>query len=74
MMASSDLKQTKRLLCVEDHYLFRTAFALLLEWHMDLGSVQAKSLAEARRALSNLEEEFNLAIVDFDLPMEKVHS
>ena len=67
-MASSDLKQTKRLLFVEDHDLFRTAFALLLEWHMDLGSVQAKSLAEARRALSNLEEEFNLAIVDFDLP------
>jgi DNA-binding NarL/FixJ family response regulator len=67
MVASSDLKKTKRLLFVEDHDLFRTAFALLLEWHMNLDSVQVKSLTEARRALSSLEE-VDLAIVDIDLP------
>jgi two-component system invasion response regulator UvrY len=68
MMASSDHKKTKRLLFVEDHDLFRTAFALLLEWHMGLDSVQVKSLTEARRALSSLEDEVDLAIVDLDLP------
>jgi len=67
-MASSDLKETKRLLFVEDHDLFRTAFALLLEWHMDPDSIQVKSLTEARRALSSLEDEVDLAIVDLDLP------
>ncbi len=68
MMASSDLKKTKQLLFVEDHDLFRKAFALLLEWHMDLDSVEVRSLTEARRALSSLEGEIDLAIVDLDLP------
>src|SRR3712207_8786448 len=36
----------KRFLLIEDHTLFRESLALLLEWRMQLESVQAGSLAE----------------------------
>lgn len=68
MKTSSDLKKTKQLLFVEDHDLLRAAFALLLKWQLDFDSVQVRSLTEARRALSSLEGEVDLAIVDLDLP------
>jgi two-component system, NarL family, response regulator DesR len=58
----------KRLLLVDDNPLFREALALLLEWNMGLDSVQAASVAEARRILSGPRDGVGLAIVDIDLP------
>ncbi len=58
----------KRLLLVEDKALFREGLALLLEWRTGLGSVQAGSLAEAERILSDTEVKPACAIVDLDLP------
>jgi DNA-binding response OmpR family regulator len=58
----------KRLLLVDDNPLFREALALLLEWNMGLDSVQAESVAEARRILGGSRDEVGLAIVDIDLP------
>ena len=58
----------KRLLLVEDKALFREGLALLLEWRTGLGSVQAGSLAEAERILSDTEDKPACAIVDLDLP------
>lgn len=55
------------LLLVEDQALFREGLALLLEWHTGLSSVQAGSLAEARRILSDTEDWPACAIVDLDL-------
>ncbi len=59
----------KRLLFVHDNALFREALALLLEWQIGLDSVQAGSVAEARRILGEPHhDEICLAIVDIDLP------
>jgi len=58
----------KRLLLVHDNPLFREALALLLEWNMGLDSVQAGSVAEARRILGGPRDEVGLAVVDIDLP------
>jgi len=59
----------KRLLLVHDNTLFREALALLLEWQMGLDSVQAGSVAEARRILGDPQhDEVCLAMVDIDLP------
>jgi DNA-binding NarL/FixJ family response regulator len=61
----------KRLLLVHDNALFREALALLLEWQIGLDSVQAESVAEARRILGEPHhDEVCLAIVDIDLPNE----
>jgi DNA-binding NarL/FixJ family response regulator len=61
----------KRLLLVHDNTLFREALALLLEWQIGLDSVQAGSVAEARRILGEPHhDEVCLAIVDIDLPNE----
>jgi DNA-binding NarL/FixJ family response regulator len=57
----------KRVLIVHDHDLFREALALMLEWAEGFKNVQARSLAEARRRLLELESEVDLAIVNFDL-------
>ena len=56
------------LLLVEDQALFREGLALLLEWHTGLSSVQAGSLAEAQRILSDTKDWPACAIVDLDLP------
>ena len=58
----------KRVLLVEDHTLFRESLALLLEWQLGLESVEAGSLAEGRRVLSDLEDTADFAIIDLDLP------
>jgi DNA-binding NarL/FixJ family response regulator len=60
----------KRLLLVHGNPLFREVLALLLEWSIGLQSVQAESIAEARRILGGLRDEVGLAIVDIDLPGE----
>jgi DNA-binding NarL/FixJ family response regulator len=61
----------KRLLLVHDNTLFREALALLLEWQIGLDSVQAGSVAEARRILGEPHhDEVCLAIVDIDQPNE----
>jgi len=58
----------KRVLLIEDHALFRESLALLLEWRMQVESVQAGSLAEGRRALSVVNGTGDFAIIDLDLP------
>jgi DNA-binding NarL/FixJ family response regulator len=58
----------KRILIVEDHSLFRGGMAVLIEWRTGLGSIQAGSLAEARRVLRDTNHKPVCAIVDLDLP------
>ncbi len=59
----------KRVLLVDDHDLFREVLGVVLEHHVGFGeSVHAGSLAEARRALDGRASEFDLAVVDLDLP------
>ena len=59
----------KRVLIVDDHDLFRQVLAVVLGQHTDLKeSVQAESLAEARRVLDDLDGKIDLAIVDLDIP------
>jgi DNA-binding NarL/FixJ family response regulator len=59
----------KQVLIVDDHTLFRQILVVVLEAHTDLKeNVQAGSLAEARRALDELDQQVDLAIVDLDLP------
>jgi DNA-binding NarL/FixJ family response regulator len=60
-------QRAKRVLIVHDHDLFREALALMLEWAEGFTNVQARSLAEARQRLLELESEVDLAIVDLDL-------
>jgi two-component system uhpT operon response regulator UhpA len=58
----------KRVLIVDDHDLFRQVLAVVLRQHTDLKeSVQAESLAEARRILGDLGGKIDLAIVDLDM-------
>ncbi len=56
------------LLLVENHALFREGLALWLEWRTGLNSVQAASIAEARRILDDAKGKPVCAIVDLDLP------
>jgi DNA-binding NarL/FixJ family response regulator len=58
----------KRALLVEDHALFREGLALLLEWRTGLESVEAGSLAEGHRVLSDPRGATDVAIIDLDLP------
>jgi DNA-binding NarL/FixJ family response regulator len=60
----------KQLLLVHGNPLFREGLTLLLKWNMGLESVQAGSVAEARRILGGLGDEVGLAVVDIDLPGE----
>jgi two-component system response regulator PilR (NtrC family) len=57
----------KRLLLVGGNALFREALALLLARETGLDSVQAGSVAEARRVLAGPHGAVDLAIVDIDL-------
>jgi DNA-binding NarL/FixJ family response regulator len=58
----------ERVLLIEGHGLFRQGLALLLKWQLDLESVEAGSLAEGRRVLSELNCTADLAIIALDLP------
>jgi DNA-binding NarL/FixJ family response regulator len=60
--------EMKRLLLVEDHALFRESLALLLEWKTGLVSLEAGSLDEARRIVSDNEDEPVCIVIDLDLP------
>jgi DNA-binding NarL/FixJ family response regulator len=61
----------KRVLLVDDHNLFREVLTILCEQHTSLATVQAGSLAEARRVLSgHNSNDFALAVVDLDLQDE----
>ena len=58
----------KRVLFVDDNNLFRQSLALVFKLNTDLKeSVEADSLAEARRVLGNSNYKPDLAIVDLDL-------
>ena len=65
---SRGIAKVRWLLLVEDQALFREGLALLLKWHTGLSSVQAGSLAEAQRILSDTKDRPACAIVDLDLP------
>ena len=65
---SRGIAKVRWLLLVEDQALFREGLALLLKWHTGLSSVQAGSLAEALRILSDTKDRPACAIVDLDLP------
>ncbi len=58
----------ERVLLIEGHALFRQGLALLLKWRLDMESVEAGSLAEGRRVLSDLKCMTDLAIIALDLP------
>ena len=58
----------ERVLLIEGHALFRQGLAVLLKWQLDLESVEAGSLAEGRRVLSDLKCTTDLAIISLDLP------
>jgi len=56
-------------LLVDDHDLFREVLGIVLERHAGFSeSVQAGSLAQARRALDDRASGVDLAVVDLDLP------
>ena len=58
----------KRVLFVDDNNLFRQSLALVFKLNTDLKeSVEADSLAEARRVLGNSNYKPDLAIVDLNL-------
>jgi DNA-binding NarL/FixJ family response regulator len=58
----------KRALLIEDHALFRESLALLLGWRLGLESIEAGSLAEGRRVLSDVKGMADFAIINLDLP------
>jgi DNA-binding NarL/FixJ family response regulator len=58
----------ERVLLIEGHALFRQGLAILLKWRLDLEMVEAGSLAEGRRVLSDLNCMTDLAIIALDLP------
>lgn len=58
----------KRVLLIEGHVLFRQSLAVLLRCCLGLESVEAGSLAEGRRVLTDLKGTTDLAIIAVDLP------
>jgi DNA-binding NarL/FixJ family response regulator len=58
----------ERVLLIEGHPLFRESLALLLRWHFGLESIEAGSLAEGRRVLTDLKGMIDSAIIALDLP------
>ena len=64
-------RKARRALLVDDHGVFREVLGVLLERLVGYRqNVQARSLAEARRALAGSRDEFDFAIIDLDLPDE----
>jgi DNA-binding NarL/FixJ family response regulator len=67
--SASKENDSKRVLIVDDHDLFRELVALVLETHAGFGeNVQARSLVEACQVLATSSGEPDLVIVDLDLP------
>lgn len=68
----SSRENTRRVLLVDDHSLFRQVLAIMLEENTDLDKcLQAGSLAEARQLLAEHNgSELTLAVVDLNLPDE----
>lgn len=60
--------RVKQALLIEDHALFREGLALLLEWRTGLESVEAGSLAEGHRVLSDPRDTAEVAIINLNLP------
>jgi two-component system response regulator DesR len=58
----------KQALLIEGHALFREGLALLLRWRTGLESVEAGSLAEGHRVLSDPKGTTDVAIINLDLP------
>jgi DNA-binding NarL/FixJ family response regulator len=58
----------RRLLLIQDDALFCEGLALLLKWGTGFESIQAASLAEARRILSNTKDKPVCIVIDLDLP------
>lgn len=63
----STTAKMQRLLLVEDHSVFLQGLALLLEQKTGLGSLQARSPAEAQRILRDTKDRPACAVVDVDL-------
>jgi DNA-binding NarL/FixJ family response regulator len=61
-------RRVKQVLLVEDHALFREGLALLLSWRTGLESVEAGSLAEGHKVLSDPKGTADVAIISVDLP------
>jgi two-component system response regulator DesR len=61
-------RRVKQAVLVEDHALFREGLALLLSWRTGLESVEAGSLAEGQRVLSDPKGTADVAIISVDLP------
>jgi two-component system response regulator DesR len=60
--------RVKQAVLIEDHALFREGLALLLEWRTGLESVEAGSLAEGHRVLSDPRGTTDVAIINLNLP------
>jgi two-component system, OmpR family, KDP operon response regulator KdpE len=58
----------ERLLLVEHNLLFREGLAILLKWRTGLGSIYARSLAEAKDILEEADQKPACVVVDLDLP------
>jgi len=58
----------ERVLLIEGHALLRQGLALLLGHQLGLESVEAGSLAEGRRVMTDLKGMTDLAIIALDLP------
>jgi DNA-binding NarL/FixJ family response regulator len=58
----------ERVLLIEGHALLRQGLALLLRHQLGLESVEAGTLAEGRRVLTDLKGMTDLAIIALDLP------
>lgn len=53
---------------VDDHGVFRQGVGLILKERAGIESIQARSLAEARRVLADVDGRVDLAVIDLDLP------
>jgi DNA-binding NarL/FixJ family response regulator len=67
-VVEEEATRVKQALLIEDHALFREGLALLLRWRTGLESIEAGSLAEGQRVLSDPKGTAEVAIISVDLP------
>jgi DNA-binding NarL/FixJ family response regulator len=67
-VAKEEGTRVKQALLIEDHALFREGLALLLKWRTGLECVEAGTLDEAHRVLSDPSGTSEVAIINVDLP------